>query len=284
MKMKEKDFYLLLSECEEIGFKRLKIIEKKFPLNLVFEKAELIREVALSKSIKEKILLFLKNKKRHQKILSFLKNFYTYYYKDYQSIFPNVLTLPLTLKGTFDMSQLPKYSIRIGMIGTTTPQKWTEKVIEKICVMLKDKHPLIISGFARGIDRLSHKYAVYNGIDTLSFVPYGIARIPQKYLQIKNLYFLSETPIFSKWKSKWAILRNRLIAGFSDIIIVIQSKIKGGSFHTVKYALKSNRKILAVISKKDKYNGNDFLVKKFNVIPVHCLSDIKSYIQSLNKI
>lgn len=111
---------------------------------------------------------------------------------------------------------------------------------KKIVHILKNKHT-IISGLAKGIDAVAHVSALNNS--TIGVIGCGIDFIYPKenqylyrIMEEKHL-ILSEYPNDVKPLAKHFPFRNRIIAGLSNAIIVVQSKKRSGTMITVNLAL-----------------------------------------------
>ncbi|MFO7888049.1 MAG: DNA-processing protein DprA [Eubacteriales bacterium] len=123
----------------------------------------------------------------------------------------------------------------------------------------------IISGLAQGCDTAGHRGAIsvshwnYAG-KTLAVLPSGIKNIypvQNTYLGNKiienNGCLISEKTPFEKPKKHDYIQRDRLQAGLSEGVFIIQSGTKSGTVHTANYALKYSKKIFCLgINNKNK--------------------------------
>jgi DNA processing protein len=111
---------------------------------------------------------------------------------------------------------------------------------------------LIVSGLAYGIDAASHKAALQFGLPTVGVIGHGLDSIypaehnnlAKKMLDNGGLLtdFTSETKLAPENFPK----RNRIIAGLSDAVIVVESKVSGGAMITADIAFSYNREVFAV--------------------------------------
>lgn len=110
---------------------------------------------------------------------------------------------------------------------------------------------LIISGLARGIDAKAHFLARHTmavlgtGLDRASFYPPENWPLYQKIIARGGL-IISEYPPGTKANSANFPKRNRLIAGLSKAVLVVQAKKRSGALITTRLALESGRDVWAV--------------------------------------
>ncbi|MBB5183922.1 DNA-processing protein DprA [Catenisphaera adipataccumulans] len=125
----------------------------------------------------------------------------------------------------------------IGIVGSR--QCSMEGLKQTVQVVNRVKHRYtIVSGLAKGIDAASHQAAL--DTSTIGILGCGIDRIYPK--ENKILYetmrthhlIISEYPMGSPPKAFHFPWRNRLIAAFSNALIVIQATYKSGTMLTVK--------------------------------------------------
>lgn len=99
----------------------------------------------------------------------------------------------------------------------------------------------IVSGLARGIDKSAHEGAL--GTGTIAVLAGGIDKLYPKDNQmlyeelLKNHLVVSEMPPGTEPTAALFPRRNRIIAGLSQAICVIEAAIKSGSLLTAKFAL-----------------------------------------------
>jgi len=109
---------------------------------------------------------------------------------------------------------------------------------------------VITSGLARGIDAAAHKATLSTG--TAAVVAGGIDIVyPQEnlslYEQIKEQGVLvSEMPPGTRPQGRHFPRRNRIIAGLSRGVIVVEAALRSGSLITARFALEQNREVMVV--------------------------------------
>lgn len=110
----------------------------------------------------------------------------------------------------------------------------------------------VISGMARGIDGISQKAALEAGGESFGIVGCGADIIyPPENIEIYNQLcesggVISEYPPGTEPKANFFPLRNRIISGIADVVLVIEAREKSGTQITVDTALEQGREVLAV--------------------------------------
>lgn len=110
----------------------------------------------------------------------------------------------------------------------------------------------VISGMARGIDGISQKAALEAGGASYGIVGCGVDYIyPPENAQIYERLCLdggviSEFPPGTEPKANFFPMRNRIISGLADVVLVIEAREKSGTQITVDTALEQGRDVLAV--------------------------------------
>ena len=112
--------------------------------------------------------------------------------------------------------------------------------------------PIIVSGFAYGIDIIAHQQALKSGLDTVGCLAHGFDKIypkeHKKYIRDieKKGGFVTDFTSSEVFDRNNFLRRNRIIAGLAHATVVIQSNIKGGSMNTADYAHQYNRDLFAL--------------------------------------
>ena len=157
----------------------------------------------------------------------------------------------------------------ISIVGTrqitTYGMEFTKKLIEEISPL----NPIIVSGFAYGVDIFAHQMAMDCGLQTIGVLAHGLNQIypktHKKYMakMEQNGGFLTEFWSTSNPDKENFIKRNRIVAGISEATIVIESAERGGSLVTANLANDYNRDVFAVPGRTtDKYSqGCNNLIK-----------------------
>lgn len=140
----------------------------------------------------------------------------------------------------------------ISIVGTRKITTYGISFCKKLVKDLAPLNPVIISGFAYGIDICAHKSAIENGLQNIACLAHGMNKIypkaHQKYMSkvSQNGEFISEFWSSDVFNRNNFLKRNRIIAGMSQATIVIESAAKGGSLVTADIANSYSRDVFAV--------------------------------------
>ncbi len=157
---------------------------------------------------------------------------------------------PLTLywKGRMDLDQKKV----VSLIGTRKATAYGLRKCREFMEELVPHQPLIISGLAYGIDIAAHREALKCGLSTVAVMGHGLDRIyPSAHRKVAS-EMLEKGGLVTEFISKTKPdrenfpRRNRIIAGLSDAVVVVESGIKGGSIITANLAISYHRDVFAV--------------------------------------
>jgi len=156
--------------------------------------------------------------------------------------------LMLYFKGTADLN-VPRI---VSIVGTRKATEYGRDMCRKIVEGLQEYNVLIVSGLAYGIDTWSHKAALDNNLQTVGVLGHGLDRIypfanrslAEKMTESGGLlseYMSNTTPDRENFP-----MRNRIIAGISDAVVVVEAGETGGALITAEIANSYNRDVFAV--------------------------------------
>lgn len=157
----------------------------------------------------------------------------------------------------------------ISIVGTREVTSYGAEFCKKLIDDLVPLNPIIVSGFAYGVDIIAHKAAMENNLQTIGVVAHGLNQVypkaHKKYVakMEQNGGFITEFWSTSNPEKENFVKRNRIVAGMSEATIVIESAEKGGSLITANLANDYNRDVFAVPGRaSDKYSqGCNNLIK-----------------------
>ena len=175
----------------------------------------------------------------------------------------------------------------ISIVGTRQITSYGIDFCKKLIEDLSPLNPVIISGFAYGVDIVAHQAAMENNLQTVGVLAHGLNQIypktHKKYISKmeKNGGFLTEFWSTSNPDKENFVKRNRIVAGISEATIVIESADRGGSLITATMASDYNRDVFAVPGRTtDKYSlGCNNLIKTQRA---HLLTSAADLIYILN--
>lgn len=158
----------------------------------------------------------------------------------------------------------------ISIVGTRQITSYGTTFCENLIEELSPLNPIIVSGFAYGVDICAHKAAINNNLQTIGCLAHGLnqvyPKVHKKYIHKveENGGFITDFWSTDTPERNNFLRRNRIIAGLSEATIVIESAEKGGSLVTADIAGSYNRDVFAVPGRaKDKFSlGCNNLIKK----------------------
>lgn len=176
---------------------------------------------------------------------------------------------------------LPKQKI-ISIVGTRKVTTYGKAFCEKLIEELAPVNPIIVSGFAYGIDIVAHKAAMEHGLQTIACLAHGFEQV---YPKVHKKYihkieekggFLTEFWSNDAFDRTNFLRRNRIIAGMSEATIVIESAEKGGSLVTADIANSYSREVFAVPGRTSdsQSEGCNNLIKTQQARLLTCAADI----------
>ena len=143
----------------------------------------------------------------------------------------------------------------ITIVGARKNTSYGQSVCQHLIKGLSKYNVVIVSGLAIGIDSLAHKYALEYGLDTIAVLGSGLDdsviyprtnfALAHKILD-NNGCLISEQEAKSSPMKHTFLSRNRIMAGLSEITVIVESTKKSGTSVTARLALEYNREIGAV--------------------------------------
>ena len=98
-----------------------------------------------------------------------------YPFLDYPKVLGLCANAPLVLSQKGNISW--KNERILSIVGTRNPTSRGVDFCKQLIEDLAEYNPLIVSGFARGIDIVAHKAAVDNGLETVACLGHGLNQI-----------------------------------------------------------------------------------------------------------
>lgn len=175
----------------------------------------------------------------------------------------------------------------ISVVGTRNITSYGTAFCEKFIADIVPLNPVIVSGFAYGVDICIQREAINQGLQTVGCLAHGLnqiyPKVHKKYQTdvLNNGGFYTEFWSTSNPERENFLKRNRIIAGMSEATVVVESAEKGGSLVTADIANSYNRDVFALPGRStDKYSvGCNNLIKQQKA---HMLTSAGDLIYLLN--
>lgn len=194
---------------------------------------------------------------------------YVFYYDThYPTRLFHLPDAPLLLYTKGNIELQPQRSAAI--IGTRKPTVYGKSITEELVETLAAYDVTIVSGLAYGIDITAHKACLHHKIPTIGVMGSGMGTIyPDSHSDIvrqmmHNGGIITEFAYETGPDAVNFPMRNRIVAGLCDVLIVVESAIKGGSMITANLANDYNKDVAAFPGRKSDKNsaGCNFLIKR----------------------
>ncbi len=166
---------------------------------------------------------------------------------------PPVLYYLGRLDGRESQGQIPG----VGIVGTRYPTEHGSRWTRKITQALVKSGFTIVSGLAAGIDAQAHGSCLRSGGRTIAVLGTGLDLIypPQNKELFEQIategLVLSEYPVGTKPERGNFPARNRIIAGLSRAVLVMEAPPKSGALITADYANEFNRDVFSLPNSPD---------------------------------
>jgi DNA processing protein len=140
----------------------------------------------------------------------------------------------------------------VAVVGTRSADNYGKQTARQLIAQLQLVSPLIISGLALGIDAAAHEAALESKLSTVGVLGHGLGTIyPSNHTTLSAKMARSGGLLTSfaynvKTERFNFPIRNAVVAGLCDALVVVQTGLKGGSLITVGLAQKYHKKIFAV--------------------------------------
>lgn len=176
-----------------------------------------------------------------------------YYPYSHESFPKGLLSIHNPPLGLYVKGKLPSENhVSVAIVGARSCSDYGRYVARKLGVALGHAGIQVISGLARGIDSISQKGVLDSGGSTFAVLGNGvdICYPPENCALYEDIPahggLISEYAPHTPAHSAFFPMRNRLISGMSDVIVVIEAKEKSGSLITADFALEQGREVYAL--------------------------------------
>lgn len=173
----------------------------------------------------------------------------------------------------------------VSIVGTRLASSYGLKHARRIAAALARIGFTIVSGMARGIDYEAHRGALEVGGGTLAVLGNGIDIVyPPEHFELYQTLsesgaIISEFPLGRRADKQSFPMRNRIIAGLSEAVIVIESGSRGGSMITANFALESGREVFALPGRIDQVQSQGCL--KLIGEGAHLFASVEQFLDEL---
>lgn len=254
--MTDKEYWYWLCTLTELGQKKKEAVLSFFtsPEAAFKEKLEAFSDIGvLTEKDIDRINLSRKEERVTESYAKLAEKgiyFVTIEDEEYPKKLKNIYEPPL---GIFYKGRLPREStVNIAVIGARNCSDYGRETARSFSRELAKAGAGVISGLAAGIDGAAHEGALRGGGDTFGVLGCGVDICYP--VENFNLYLnmgakgglLSEYSPMTQPRAYHFPMRNRIISGLADGILVVEAREKSGSLITVDYGLEQGKNIYAI--------------------------------------
>ena len=177
----------------------------------------------------------------------------------------------------------------IAIVGTRMPTSQGRDFTRKLVQALSVNHPdiIIASGLAYGIDITAHKTALASNLDTVAVLGHGFDTIYPPSHKTTAQEIVKKGCLVTEFFSQQGpekpnfVKRNRIIAGLSDAVIVVEAGLRSGALITADIANSYNRDVFAVPGRASdpKSAGPNFLIKSNRAALIESAEDVLHFLR-----
>ncbi len=173
----------------------------------------------------------------------------------------------------------------LSIVGTRKPSADGKAICEAIVADIAKRYPetVIVSGLAYGVDVCAHRAAMKHGLRTVGVLAHGLDTIYPPLNRETGWEVARHGALLTEYMSRTRpepqnfIARNRIVAGMSRGVLVIESASKGGSLITAARTLEYGHALMAVPGSpcNERARGCNMLIRKNHARLVESLTDIE---------
>jgi DNA processing protein len=193
----------------------------------------------------------------------------------YPQLLSKIYAAPLIFYLKRDKNSIRQFNQTIAIVGARNSQNSSEEIVKEISGELASQGVTVVSGLAVGVDATAHRAALraksHSTIPTVAVLAHGLDTLyPRCNIKLsqdilaQGGWLLSTFQISTPALPANFLMRNRIIAGLSSAVVVVQASLRSGSLVTAKQALEEGREVLVVPGQAigDSFSGSHKLLKE----------------------
>ena len=168
--------------------------------------------------------------------------------ESYPKDLANIYNAPAVL---YCRGELPR-TAAVAIVGSRNPTVYGKAAAKQLATDLAEAGLVVVSGAARGIDSVAHAAALAVNRSTIAVLGCGIdVAYPRENAGLLKAIsetgaVISEYPPGTEVRPYYFPMRNRIISGLSNSIVVVEAAAKSGALITADFALDQGKDIFAV--------------------------------------
>jgi DNA processing protein len=185
-------------------------------------------------------------------------DFFGQSHESFPSSLKQIYDIPI---GLYCLGDICRGIPKIAIIGSRSATAYGMVVARKLAIELVEHGFCVVSGMARGIDTCAHEGAIDAGGKTLAVCGNGIDVVyPSENAKLYRRIVaagavISEFTLGQHANRQTFPMRNRVISGLCEAVVVVESDIHGGGMITAKHAIEQGRHVFAVPGRIDEHSS-----------------------------
>ena len=175
---------------------------------------------------------------------------------EFPAAFSPLLEIPEPPEKLYYRGALPDDdTVLLAVVGSRKYSHYGKEACEQVVKGLRGYDITIVSGLALGIDSIAHRSALDAGLKTIAVPGSGLdddALYPREHLQLAREIVEKGGALVSEYEpdfkaTTWSFpRRNRIMAGLSKAVLVVEAERPSGTLITARLALDYGRDVFAV--------------------------------------
>jgi DNA processing protein len=171
---------------------------------------------------------------------------------------------------------------RVAVVGSRKLTPYGRIVTTQLTQDLAQGGVIIISGLALGVDSIAHQAALDSDGTTVAVLPTSLDNIyPASHLSLARQIVEQGGTLISEYDSMAEIhrtnfiIRNRIVSGLADVLLITEAAINSGTLHTARFALEQGKTVMVVpgnITSPSSEGCNNLI--KSGAVPVTSSDDV----------
>jgi len=168
---------------------------------------------------------------------------------------PQFLEIPEPPTQLYIQGSLPEDHIFLCVVGSRKYSQYGKEACQRIIAGLRGHKITIVSGLALGIDAVAHQAALDAGLNTIAVPGSGLnpdVLYPSTNTNLAKRILKSGGALLSEFEPDfkatiWSFpKRNRIMAGLSQAVLIIEAEEKSGTLITARMALDYNKDVFVI--------------------------------------
>lgn len=187
----------------------------------------------------------------------------------------------------------PADTIAVGVVGTRRCSHYGREQAVRFGELLGGAGFTVVSGLARGVDSFAHRGALRGGGRTIAVLGNGLSSVypvehePLADDIVQSGAVISDLPMAIRPDPKNFPRRNRIVAGLSLGVLIVEAGQRSGALITARLAAEYNREVFAIpgrIDRPELTSGSNGLIRDSGAKLVTCLEDMLNELSGVGEV